>query len=142
MNVLIEMPLAIYQGFMGRCLLDSREYEILKNSVISHVPEYLRDGNVVECLCTVEDAKLLLAHAKRFYPVAGSHVEEAIRLAREASPVTSHIAYRKAAAGDTWHHCSDCSHWPSEDFLSSNNLPDSAQLCNECVVKSQHDERE
>jgi hypothetical protein len=62
-DVLIEMPLAIYHGFMGRCLLDSRGYDILKNSVISHVPEYLRDGNVIECLCRVEDAKPLLSHA-------------------------------------------------------------------------------
>jgi hypothetical protein len=48
MAILIQMPLAVCRGFIGRCPLDSREYEILKNSVISHVPEYLREGNVVE----------------------------------------------------------------------------------------------
>ena len=136
--VLIEMPLAVYHGFMGRCLLASREYAILKNSVINHVPEYLRDGNVVECLCTVEDAKLLLRHAKLFYPLASSHVEESIRLAHQPTVLAALIEYRQPADGETWHHCSNCSQWPTENFRSSNHPPDSAQLCNECVVKSQH----
>jgi hypothetical protein len=78
-TVLIGMPLAVYQGFIGRCLLHSREYDVLKNSVISHVPENLRERNMVECLCTVEDATLLLRHANRFYPVAGAHIEESIK---------------------------------------------------------------
>ena len=83
MNVLIEMPLGIYNGWIGRCLLDSREYGILKNSIIGHVPEYLRDGNIVNCLCSVEDANLLLTHAKHYYPVAASYIEESIRLATQ-----------------------------------------------------------
>jgi len=138
MNVLIEMPLAIYHGFIGRCLLDSREYDILRNSVISHVPEYLREGNVVECLCTVEDAKLLVSHAKRYFPVVASHIEESLRLAKQPISQAPQIEYRKSVAGDTWHHCANCSQWPTEDFLSSTDLPASAQLCNECVVKSEH----
>jgi len=76
--MLIEMPLATYRGFMGRCLLESREYEILKNSAIGHVPEFLRDGNVVEFFCAVDDAKLLLTRAKLFYPAAAPYIEEGL----------------------------------------------------------------
>jgi hypothetical protein len=78
MAMLIEMPLATYRGFMGRCLLESREYVLLKNSVIGHVPEFVRDGNVVEFFCTVDDAKLLLTRAKLFFPAAAPYIEEGL----------------------------------------------------------------
>ena len=139
MAILIEMPLAVCRGFIGRCPLDSREYEILKNSVISHVPEYLREGNVVEFFCTVEDAELLLARAKSFYPAAASYIEEGIRVAA-ANSTPSQIEYRKFSDGDTWHFCPKCSQWPTEDFLSSRDPPEIAQACNECIVKAQRGE--
>ena len=50
--VLVEVPLAYYQGFIGRCELESREYHVLRNGIIGHVPEYLRDGNVTTLLCS------------------------------------------------------------------------------------------
>jgi hypothetical protein len=50
-GALIELPLAVYHSLMGGCLLDSQEYEILKHSLISKVPEHLRGGNVVEFFC-------------------------------------------------------------------------------------------
>jgi hypothetical protein len=59
MVVLIEMPLTIYQAFLGRCVLGSRESELLRNSVLSHAPVYVRFGNVVECRYELEDAELL-----------------------------------------------------------------------------------
>ena len=81
MTALIEMPLAVYQGLLGRCVLSSREYELLKNSVVSRSPIYLRFRNVVESLCELDDAKLLLNRAKLFYPGAVSYIEEGIRMA-------------------------------------------------------------
>ena len=69
----------------------------------------------LSCLASLRLSSV--SHAKRYFPVAASHI-----------------------AGDTWHHCSNCSQWPTEDFLSSTDLPAPAQLCNECVVKSQHGE--
>jgi len=78
MAMLIKMPLATYRGFMGRCLLESREYEILKNSAIGHIPEFVRDGNVVEFFCTVDDAKLLLTRARSFFPDAAAFIEEGL----------------------------------------------------------------
>jgi hypothetical protein len=132
MTVMIEMPLAVYQGLLGRCLLSSREYEILKNSVITHRPQ-----NMVEFLCGADDAKLLLTRAKLFYPVAASCIEEGIRLVREPSSRPSQIEYRKTIVGDAWHFCSDCTQWPMADFASSNDVSDNSAVavCNECLVK-------
>src|SRR5258707_11705689 len=81
MTALIEMPLAVYQGLLGRCVLSGREYELLKNSVVSDRPIYLRFRKVIDILCEIEDAKLLLNRAKLFYPGAVSYIEEGIRLA-------------------------------------------------------------
>lgn len=137
MAVLIEMPLAIYQGFLGRCPLASREYEILRNSVVNDTPLYLRVGSVVEFLCEIDDAKLILTRAKLFYPVAVSYIEEGIRIAGKPTSGASQIEYRKTVTGDTWHFCSSCSQWPTADFLSSDDVPDNSAVCNECVVKAQ-----
>ena len=93
MTVLVESPLALYQAFIGRCGLDSREYGVLRNAIIAHVPKYLRDGNVATLLCTEDDANLLIGRAKQFYPQVVYYFEEALR-----SP-----AYRKAEFGDTSH---------------------------------------
>jgi hypothetical protein len=135
MAVLIEIPLPHYQAFLGRCLFDSREYEILKNFVIDHVPSYLTDGNVTQCLCTIADARLLLEHAKRFYPVVASYIEEGIRNAETQTSAGSPNEYRKAAGGDTWHFHAGCSHWPAKDFVGTHEVPSEA-LCNECLVKA------
>jgi hypothetical protein len=40
--------------------------------------------------------------------------------------------YRKASACQTWHFCSNCSHWPDDDFEQVIMLPENSQLCNEC----------
>ena len=90
MAIWVEIPLAFYQAFIGRCDLDSREYQVLRNAIIHHVPEYLRDGNVATLLCSEDDAKLLLRLAKQFYPPAASSIEEGLR-----SP-----AYSKTKPGD------------------------------------------
>lgn len=91
MAVLVEIPLASYQAFIGRCDLESREYHVLRNAIIHHVPQYLRDGNVATLLCSEDDANLLLRRANQFYPIAASCIEEALR-----SP-----AYSQAKFGDT-----------------------------------------
>jgi hypothetical protein len=40
--------------------------------------------------------------------------------------------YRKASACQTWHSCTNCSHWPDDDFEQCTELPAAAELCNEC----------
>src|SRR6266850_6490418 len=131
MNALIKMPVAMQQEFLGRCLRSSREYEILKNSVITHRPE-----DMVEFLCGVDEAKLLLDRAKLFYPAAASCIEEGIRLFREPSSRPSQIEYRKTIVGDGWHFCPDCTQWPTADFVSSHEVSDDSAVCNECLVKA------
>ena len=96
MAVLIEMPVAIYQMFLGRCPSLSREYDLLKNAVVSRTPVYGQLGNVVECLCELDDAELLLTRAKISYPRASSYIEKGIRLAQKPFDA-SQIGYRKTA---------------------------------------------
>ena len=96
MAVLIEMPVAIYQTFLGRCPSLSREYDLLKNFIVSRAPLYVRLENVVECLCELDDAELLLTRAKISYPLARSYIEKGIRLAQKPFDA-SQIEYRKTA---------------------------------------------
>jgi hypothetical protein len=42
--------------------------------------------------------------------------------------------YRKASGCQTWHFCSNCSHWPKEDYEEQGVVPGTGQLCNECKV--------
>ena len=96
MAVLIEMPVTIYQTFLGRCPSLSREYDLLKNFIVSRAPLSVRLDNVVECLCELDDAKLLLTRAKVSYPLASSYIEKGIRLAQKPFDA-SQIEYRKTA---------------------------------------------
>jgi hypothetical protein len=151
MNVFISIPIALYQALLGRCLLASREYAIIKNSVINHVPTNVRDGNIVEILCAIGDAELILNLAKRVYPAAIPYIEDAVRreggqgfgasLPADTQELNHFRAgYRIKTAGDTWHFCSNCSQWPTADFVSSKELPGHDQICNECLVKQEHGE--
>src|SRR5258707_3463878 len=96
MAVLIEMPVVIYQTFLGRCPSLSREYELLGKSIGCRTPVYVRFGNVVECLCELDDAELLLTRAKISYPLASSYIEKGIRRAQKPFDA-SQIEYRKTA---------------------------------------------
>ena len=148
MNILVSMPIGWYQSLLGRCLLSSREYAVLKNSVIDHVPSDSREGNVVEILCAVDDAKLILDLAHRMYFGARFAVDQQpIRVRSDpigampprVEPVFRHTPaeYRMKSSGDTWHFCVNCSQWPTEAYVSAKEFPDNGQVCNECIVKDQ-----
>ena len=68
------MPVRVYFAFLRSCPAASREYAVLKNSLVEPVPG---DYNV-EKLCEVDDTELLLDHAKRFYPEAVPYIERAL----------------------------------------------------------------
>ena len=142
MTAWISLPLATYLGFLGRCILSGREFALLKNSVVERAAHAPRGTIIVELLCTLEDAELLLDRASRFYPTAVPYIEEAVRRSRQDDTATSvsefACEYRRPTSGDTWHICSNCVHWPVDDFVSVRDLPCSAQLCNECRVKQGH----
>jgi len=128
MAVLVKMPLDTYQNFLGRFPLLGRGYAILKNSIIEPTPT--GDSSIVEMLCEINDVKLILERANRFYPLAAPYLEKAL---------TSVIGgeYRKPKTGDTWHLCSDCSQWPMDNYVSTQDAPDNSTICNECIVKKQ-----
>ena len=69
------MPVRVYYAFLGRCPTASREYAVLKNSMVEPIP--LGNYNV-ETLCEVHDAELLLDRAKQFYPEAVPYIEQAL----------------------------------------------------------------
>jgi hypothetical protein len=146
MKILIEMPIASYQGFLGRCLLTSREYAILKNAIINHVPTDAREGNLVEIFCDVEDGKLLLDLAIRVFPLAVGDIEKALSSPSDPGSGISPeqksriTGYRKNLSGATWHFCANCSQWPTDDFVSTNVLPGGHPICNECIVRNQSGE--
>ena len=128
MAVLVKMPLDTYLSFLGWFPLLSRGYAVLRNSIIE--PTTTGDDSIVEMLCEIDDAKLILERANRFYPLAAPYIEKAL------TPVIGG-EYRKATTGDTWHLCSDCSHWPMDDYVSTQKAPDNSTICNECIVKKQ-----
>ena len=76
MAVLVKMPLDTYQLFLGRFPLSSRGYAVLKNSLIERT--ITGDDSVVEMFCEIDDVKLILDRAKRFYPSAAPYLEKAL----------------------------------------------------------------
>jgi len=69
------LPVRIYFVLLGGFPVDSREYTVLKTSILESVPP--GDYNI-EILCDVPDTELLLEHAKRFCPECVPHIEKAI----------------------------------------------------------------
>ena len=63
-------------GRSGRFPLSSRGYAVLKNSIIE--PTTTGDDSIVEMLCEIDDAKLILERANRFYPLAAPYIEKAL----------------------------------------------------------------
>ena len=45
--------------------------------------------------------------------------------------------YRKILDSKTWHFCSNCSHWPHENYKRQMLPPGSDELCNECKTLQQ-----
>jgi hypothetical protein len=78
-KMIIEMSLDHYDRFLEKCDASSREYEILKNSLIVRQPKN-SDERIIEIPCEVPEAQMLLATARRLYPDAVSAIEEAIAI--------------------------------------------------------------
>ena len=85
MTVLVKLPIGIYQGFMGPMPLVQSRICHLINSLIIHMPKESQDENIVEFLCRIGEAKLLLDHARQFYPNAVPYIEDRISLAHFGS---------------------------------------------------------
>jgi hypothetical protein len=135
MRIKVVMPLHVYHAFLGRCVLPSREYAILRNSLIDHIAD-ARPTDWVQILCAGADAKVILDHARRVYPEAAAYVERSIG----SYSIQAHepaLEYRQYTNGDTWHFATSCSQWPLDNFITCSDPPRGHELCNECIVKSQ-----
>lgn len=42
---------------------------------------------------------------------------------------------RKGVEHDTWHFCSNCSNWPTADYVSRDTEPSDGEKCDECRAK-------
>jgi hypothetical protein len=82
MNVIIEMPLDLYDRFWKQCELMGREYAILKNGLIVRRPKGDHYERIIEIFCEVEDAKNLLAVAANICPDAAPPIEKALAAPR------------------------------------------------------------
>ena len=136
MALLIEMPVTIYRTFLGRRPSLSREYELLKNAVVSRAPVYVRLETVVECLCELDDAELSFDSGEDIL----SAREFLYRRRKSTIPDTfdaPQIEYRKTDVGNIWHFSSNCTHPPTANFVLSKAVSDNSTLCSECVIKSQ-----
>ncbi len=40
--------------------------------------------------------------------------------------------YRRARKTDAWHLCANCPNWPTVDYDTRTERPNSAELCSEC----------
>ena len=137
MTVLILFPVTTHIGFLGRCRLNSREYALLRNAVVVSPAGGIR---TVELVCSLEEAEMLLDHARRFYPVGARYIEEGIRRATlggggASTSGLTHWEYRRVNSGQTWHMCSNCDLWPTDDFVRVSELPSGAEICNECRAR-------
>jgi DcmR-like sensory protein len=74
MKTAVTLRVETYNDLLGRCLLTSREYAILRNGIVSHGNK--RDA--VRLLCEAEDAELVYSLAARFYPGAVSYISKSV----------------------------------------------------------------
>ena len=82
MEVIILMPLPIFDGFFDKCDKDSREFTILENGVIIRISEADHFERLVEIRCDIVDADRLLFLATTVYPEAVDDIAKAIAAAK------------------------------------------------------------
>ena len=82
-KITVEIDYNRYYRLLARCEMSSRDYAIMKNSVVSTDGEHGQEHGMVTIVCEVGEAKMLLNHASRFYPDAVPNIEKSIALARE-----------------------------------------------------------
>jgi hypothetical protein len=80
----ILMSLLIYEGFVDKCDMASREFVILNNGVI--VRRYKEDHfeRLLEIRCDISDADRLLCLATTVYPEAVEDIARGIVAARRS----------------------------------------------------------
>ena len=70
------MPLDDYNSLLARCTATAREYEILKNGLITPYGDGEKPTPVVLVLCTEADAKALLKLARKIHRDAAGRMRQ------------------------------------------------------------------
>ena len=86
MKIAVTLPVETYNGLLGRCLLASREYAVLRNGVVSNETDASRSAARVRILCEAEDAQMLFALAARAYPDAISQISKNVDRRNTVAP--------------------------------------------------------
>jgi hypothetical protein len=76
MKTLVEMSSEHFDRLLAKSAVSDREYEILKNGVVTDYGEKGKWPRTVVILCDPADAKLLLNFARRVYPVAYRQIRQ------------------------------------------------------------------
>lgn len=45
------------------------------------------------------------------------------------------MAYRRKQNNDRWHFCTNCSNWPTKNYIESTSRPTYGELCDKCKDK-------
>ena len=77
---MIQLPPEHYDLFVAACEITSPEYTILKNNIVAR-HQSSEEQPTVEIICDMDEAKLLLETARRFYPEAVPFIEDALSVA-------------------------------------------------------------
>jgi hypothetical protein len=67
-EVLISIPVEDYDLFTAELPITSREYTVMKNSIVAQDPTADGDRRVVQILCDENEARSLLAIGERSFP--------------------------------------------------------------------------
>lgn len=76
--VLISIPVEDYDLFTAELPITSREYTVMKNSIVAQDPTADLDRRFVQILCDEDEARSLLAISERVYPAIVSCLRAAL----------------------------------------------------------------
>ena len=79
---MIQLPPEHYDLFVAACEITSLEYTILKNNIVARY-QSSEEPPMIEIICDMDEAKLLLETARRLYPEAVPFIEDAMSVAPE-----------------------------------------------------------
>ena len=79
---MIQLPPEHYDVFVAACEITSPEYTILKNNIVAR-HQSSEEPPMIEIVCDMDEAKLLLETARRLYPEAVPFLEDAMSVAPE-----------------------------------------------------------
>lgn len=76
MKTLIEMSLNHYHRLLATCRESNREYEIMRNGLVTKCVRAGSDPHTVVIVCKSEEARMILDLAMRRYPVSIPRIRE------------------------------------------------------------------